>query len=100
MRELTKRGREMLGLLRRHEAGEDLSALAAEAGIARSTLAWWRSKLREEIGGRPVEFVELRLEDQPRPEPMLVHIGEASIEIPRGFDADELGRLVTVLRSC
>ena len=89
----------MLEFLRRHEAGESLAALAADAGVSKSTLTWWRSQLRDHLKSEPVGFVEVTLESPPE-SPMLVHLGNVTVEVRPGFDREELGRLLSVLQSC
>lgn len=99
---LTERGRQMLALIRRGVAGEDLDTLAKEAGVTRSTLIWWRSKLRRHLDRDrdSAPFIELKIDESRTVVPFVLHAAGIRVDVPLGFDADELGRLISVLRSC
>ena len=90
-------------------SGLSVSAYAAQLGVTAATLYQWRRRLACEGDGDheglPANLVEVTLA---RSTPsvaehrLLVRIGDGrrSIEVPRGFDAADLQRLVTALESC
>ena len=66
---------------------------ALERGVNPRTLTWWKSALRRET--RKVEFLDVTMTAEARP--FILHLGRCTLEMPAGFDSDDLGRLVTVL---
>ena len=66
---------------------------ALEHGLNPRTLTWWKSALRRET--RKVEFLDVTLAADVRP--FVLHLEGCRLEVPPGFDSDDLGRLVTVL---
>ena len=99
-KKLTDRGRVMLDLLRRQEAGEELESLAKEADVTPSTLVWWCSQLRDHLRPRRVEFIEVKVAGTAMAPPIILRLREAEIELRGSFDANELARVISVLRSC
>ena len=100
-----------------HQASSGLSVAeyAAEIGVTASTLYEWRRRLKGQVGGgQPPSgtfgLVEVALQKDPqgrdqeaagRSAGLVVRLGgDRGIEVRRGFDGDELRRLVTVLESC
>jgi transposase-like protein len=103
---LSPRAAEMLALLRRHvEGGATLDSLAAEVGVKRSTLVWWKSQLRDDLADSCRPFVEVAVcEDDPsfpRTAPTLsVLVGDLRVEVAPDFDERTLVRIVGALRRC
>jgi hypothetical protein len=72
-------------------SGQSLREFACAHRLKVSTLRWWRSRLRQ-----PVEFLKVEV-TQPSVS-FLVHLGrDLHVEVPPGFDAAELRRLVDAL---
>lgn len=91
-------------------SGLSVAEYAVEIGVTASTLYGWRRRLkdREAGAGRPASpfgLVEVEVSDG-RDEgetaaSLAVRLGgNRRVEVPRGFDAADLRRLVTVLESC
>lgn len=90
-------------------SGLSVSAYAALIGVTAATLYQWRRRLAcdgdGDHEGSPANLVEVTLA---RSTPsvaehrLLVRIGDGrrGIEVPRGFDAADLQRLVAALESC
>ncbi len=108
--ELAKEMRSVLG--RRKESGLSLLAFAKREELSYSKLQYWDRKFRELEGKRrkaapTVDLTPVRVVpdavacDGPKPEALAVWLPNGvSLEIPTGFDAVELERLVGVLSSC
>lgn len=88
------------------EGGLTAEEFARELGCKASTLRQWKYKLAVGKPGKPIgpseriEFVELVAPAQSagaNAEPLEVVVGKATIRVPKGFDAETLGRLVAVL---
>lgn len=91
-------------------SGLSVAEYAEEIGVDASTLYQWRRRLAPGAGDRqvrsPFGLVEVAVEpDRSGAETVLECLvvrleGGRRIEVPRGFDAAELGRLVRVVESC
>jgi len=91
-------------------SGLSVAAYAEEIDVTPATLYNWRRRL-ESLPPRPrrreaagLVRVQVRREAQ-RPAAgtgaLVVHVGHGrSIEVPPGFDADELSRVIEVLEAC
>ena len=100
-------------LLAQHARGASLDALAREHGVKRSTLVWWSSELRrrDRLRARSKDATFLPVRVAPaEPAPAALSAAESPglevllatgdlLRVPPGFDADELRRLVSALRS-
>ena len=87
---------QMRELLREHErSGVSLKAFAARAGVPYTTLAWWRTRLRD--GGAP-RFVPVRVEDAVRASVEIV-VGDVVVRVTDG-DERAVARLVRAILSC
>ena len=85
---------------RQVRSGKSVRQFCSEEGLSPATLFWWRSKLKscETSNLIPVTVVE-------RPLPMPhsggktfeLSIGNTTLSIPHGFDAEELRRILQVL---
>ena len=98
-------------ILELHAAGgRPLKELAASAGVPLSTVAYWRRRIAASASPTLVEqgeaerggsgFVELRsLGETPMPiaDPYIVKVSEATLSIPRGFDAREVHTLMAIV---
>ena len=99
-RPLTRRAEEMLKLIREIDAGAEPASVAAREGVQVRTLGWWRSQLRSHLANEARrDFVEVRVKPK-RDSFLRVGLGEMTIDVPSGFDAAELGRLIETLRGC
>jgi len=96
-------------LAERDQSGETYKALSTRSGIPEATLGWHGRRRRGSPGSKFVEFVVNRAERdgaaaQEIPDlRVAVRPGDVVHEVivPRGFDADELRRLITALvRGC
>ena len=108
--ELAKEMRSLLG--RRKESGLSLLAFAKREKLSYSKLLYWDRKFRGLEGKRrkavpPVVLTPVRVvaevvpRDAAKPEALGVWLPNGvSLEIPTGFEAVELERLVGVLSSC
>jgi transposase-like protein len=92
-------------------SGMSVAEAADEVGITATTLYQWRRRLSAtpDVGLQPASESKLvrvhvrRREEQPREARRSVVLrlgGERSIEVPDGFDADELARLIPVVVAC
>ena len=83
-----------IGLVGQFErSSQTTREFALEHGLNPRTLTWWKSALRRET--RKVEFLDVTVTaDTPS---FVLHLGGFKVEVPRGFDADDLRRLVVVL---
>ena len=87
-------------------SGLSVADYAARIGVSVPTLYQWRRRLASATGGGQgrAKLVEVALAG-PAPtaiDDLVVRVcgGRRSIEVPRGFDGDDLRRLVAVLESC
>jgi len=97
-------------------SGRSVREFAEEKGVSVWSLYGWRSRLG--VGGGPKRSGDRRRGDALETElvavdvvgggsagvveaqPLLeVEVGDVRVRVPRGFDAEELGRLVCVLRA-
>ena len=90
-------------------SGMSVSEAADEVGITATTLYQWRRRLSAapDVDLQPasglVQVHVRRREEQPREAPRSIVLrlgGDRSIEVPDGFDADELARLIEVVVAC
>ena len=96
-------------------SGLTLEEYARQLGVTATTLYQWRRRLSGGGGGRSgskatepgprlVELVVNRADAKTAGDLAMCAIvrlgGSRSIEVPRGFDSDDLRRLVTLLESC
>jgi len=100
-RDLSPRAAEMLAIIRDYESTKgDPTEYAKLAGIKLSTFTWWRSRLRRHLDGGVHGFVEVKLAPSVK-EPIRVRMAaDIAIDVPFGFDASEVRRLVDALREC
>lgn len=105
-RDKGSRRREMEALLAEQEkSGLSVARFARERGISAWSLYEWRRRLRKEGGRgarRSQRFVQVRVVGEPAgPSTIAVELpAGARVHVPRGFDEDELRRLLGVLESC
>ena len=72
------------------QSGESRQQFAARIKVHPQTLTWWARAFDPEIP----RFAEV----VPRPDPeLVVEFGHLRIRVPRGFDANELRRLMEAL---
>ena len=87
-------------------SGLSVAAYAERLGVSVPTLYQWRRRLGSPTRGteRAPELIEVALTGagRRRVEGLVVRVCEdrRSIEVPRGFDGDDLRRVITVLESC
>jgi hypothetical protein len=88
-------------------SGLSVAAYAERVGVSAWTLYQWRRRLSSSTGRRRrhANLVEVTIARPSRATGggclvVLVNEGRRSIEVPRGFDTDELRRVVTALESC
>lgn len=96
-------------------SGKTSKEFAAENGVNAGTLLWWSSKLRGERGARRAagstrrqsrrivagleELPIVELSDEVGDDRFELELGAGwRLRIPRGFDAEALGRLLAVLK--
>lgn len=83
-------------------SGRSAVAFCSSAGIARVTLTRWRRELErgDRRGSAATRFVEVRPSRPARPACFDVKLaGGVLVRVPSGFDAAELGRLLSTLRA-
>jgi len=107
-----KRADEMRSVFARHEeSGLSLKAFGEREGISYTTLQYWRRKLSGKKGGKrtspvPAGLTRVRIipdapEVERRSSAFDVWFSNGiSVEVPSGFDEQELRRLVGVLATC
>jgi hypothetical protein len=87
-------------------SGLDRAAWCAAAGVDARSLQCWRLALDRRATRSTSPFVEwVPRSDSPASArrdhvPLRVHVGDAIVEVPRGFHAESLADVVRVLRSC
>ena len=88
-------------------SGLSMTDYAAEIGVTAATLYQWRRRLSSRSvgghGGSGPRLVEVTVAGGVgTADPLVVRVtdGRRTIEVPRGFDSEDLRRLVTVLESC
>lgn len=89
-------------------SGLSVASYAERIGVSVPTLYQWRRRLESPSpphGGRgDAQLIEVALAEPATraSDGVLVRLcdGRRSIEVPRGFDGDDLRRLVAVLESC
>ena len=86
-------------------SGLSVSDYAKQIGVTGWTLYDWRRRLgggRTRHRAKLVEVTVARSTGAEGDGAMVVRVGDGrrSIEVPRGFDGDDLRRLVAVLESC
>jgi transposase-like protein len=73
------------------ESGQTASDFSQGKGFEPSTLRFWASQLRHRVPspdpGAPRMLRVRRMREPPSPEPLVVRVGEACIEVRAGFDA-------------
>jgi hypothetical protein len=73
-------------------------SFAMARGVNAHTLAWWAWRLRSRARGLAeptVTFAEVVVAEPARP--FIVEVGGVRVQVPAGFDAGELRRLVGAL---
>lgn len=87
---------QMRELLQEHErSGVSMKAFADAAGVAYSTLAWWRSRLREEGASR---LVPVQVHEERRA-PVEIVVGDVVVRVT-DVDEQAVARLVRAIASC
>lgn len=86
-------------------SGLSVSDYAKRIGVTGWTLYDWRRRLSGDGVREPAQLVEVTVARGPSASNgggLVVRVGDGrrSIELPRGFDGDDLRRLVAVLESC
>ena len=87
-------------------SGLSVAAYAERIGVSVPTLYQWRRRLGSPTHGteRGPELIEVSLTGagSRRVDGLVVRVcdGRRSIEVPRGFDGDDLRRVIEVLESC
>ena len=91
-------------LVAQARSGLSVAEYAERVGVTGATLYQWRRRLGEDrgVGGR-AKLVEVAVAGREGiGEALVVRLsdGRRSIEVPRGFDDDDLRRLIALLESC
>jgi transcriptional regulator with XRE-family HTH domain len=89
-------------LVAQARSGLSVAEYAERVGVTGATLYQWRRRLGEGRGGR-AKLVEVAVAGPAgRGEALVVRLsdGRRSIEVSRGFDDEDLRRLIAVLESC
>jgi transposase-like protein len=90
-------------------SGLSVAEFAHRMGVSVPTLYMWRRRLGSSHGTEalPAKFVEVTVRPSSasthtEPGAMVVRLcsGRRSVDVPIGFDDDELRRLITTLESC
>lgn len=93
-------GRREAFLLEYNQSGR-VEEAARRVGVGKSTGYAWIRELREAgaATAKPLSFVELvpSARRSEASQPILLHVGSATIEVPRGFDAVHLQQIVAAL---
>ena len=99
-------------LAEQERSGLSVADFAAQAGVTAATLYRWRHRLASlpnRHPAAPAGLVQVQVRPSrgragcpsAEPPPLIVRIGsDRSIEVPPGFDSEELARLIQALESC
>ncbi len=82
-------------------SGEKLSVYCARVGMKESTLRYWVKRVKRESSASPVRMARVRriVPETSLGTALRVVVGHASAEVPPGFDASTLSRVLEVLSS-
>lgn len=87
-------------IVREHLAsGKTAATFAAERGVNKNTLLWWGAELRRTRRSPAATFVDVVVSEPAVTDPFVVVVAGSNhrVVVPRGFDGDELRRLVGAL---
>jgi len=85
-------------------SGKTIAAWCKEHSIKENQFFYWRKKLRSDQPqyNQPVKWLSLDMdvdrEEQPAADSISIHIGQAAIEIKKGFDKELLRDILKVLQ--
>jgi hypothetical protein len=85
------------------ESGLSLRAFAARAGVSPNTLGYWKYKRGIVPASSVPQIVPVTVVEDARPSAVsiVLELGGARLELRPGFAADDVSRLITILRrSC
>lgn len=85
-------------LAQRESEGLTYAELAEQAGLAKSTVAWWSWRLRRDAREAFAEVVVDDEHDAPaRDDRIAIAHRDLTITVPQGFDAETLSRVLDVV---
>lgn len=88
------------GIVREHVAsGKSATRFAAERGVNKNTLLWWSAELKRTRVPSAATFVDVVVTEPPASDPFVVVLSGSGhrVVVPRGFEGEELRRLVDAL---
>lgn len=108
---LTPMGHRMAGVIAEQErSGQGVAEFARSRGMPPSRLYWWRREIGRRLGQRDIEgvgssFAEAVIVERQSPAaasaPLVLDLGlDRRVEVPVGFDAQTLRRLIGVITPC
>jgi len=77
-------------------SGQSVSAWCAEQQVKPHQLRYWLKKHSQAVGNVPTQWLSLNLRDLANP-PLVIRIGQATVEVRPGFDPDLLRDVVRAL---
>ncbi len=78
------------------ESGESGPKYCEREGLKISALRYWAGRLKE-LEGAPCRLARVRRKGGPDGKSLRIHVGGAALEVPVGFDAKTLARVLDLL---
>lgn len=79
-------------------SGKTVRAWCQEQKVRENRFYYWRKKLQT-INKQPVQWLSIEAAETKPCTAVIVHMGKASIEIPRNFDQYQLREIIRVLQT-
>lgn len=79
------------------ESGMTIKGFCEREGLSVHQFGYWRKRLAELAETPPEGFVPLRFSEETSSDAVVIRIGAFAVEIPMGFDAPELKRVLLTL---
>jgi hypothetical protein len=81
------------------ESGMGVKGFCEKEGVSIHQFGYWRKRLRETTVSQSDGFVALQFADESSPQSIRVRIGSFAVEVPAGFDGEDLKRVLVALAS-
>jgi hypothetical protein len=78
-------------------SGETAKKYSARHKLSASSLGWWASRLKRDGDIGDVAMRWAKVEAAAKPSPIVLHVRDVRITVKRGFDAETLAAILTLL---